>query len=88
MFFELRIEKYDPLFNDKPSDLYVARAHIIIDDSCLIENDNGTIVLSAECRNPAEVEEYADQMIAELDKLKRKARVINWHGSVPKQARE
>jgi hypothetical protein len=77
MIFKLRVQQIDPLMfkqDDKPSGQRIARAHIVIDDSFLLENDNGTIVLSAECRTAREVEEYVDQMIRELEQLKRKAK--------------
>ncbi len=80
MILKLRVQKIDPLAfkpGDKPSGHWVARAHIIV-ASNWTENNDDTILLSAECRTGREVEEYVDLMISELEKVKRKAKEMNW----------
>ena len=80
MIFNLRVQKIDPLVfrpGDKPSGRWFARAHIVV-ASNWTENNDGTILLSAECRTARELEEYADLMISELEEVKRKAKEMNW----------
>ncbi len=84
MIFKLRVQKIDPLVfkpGDKPSGHWFARAHIVV-ASNRTENNDDTILLSAECRTAREVEEYADLMISELEKVKRKAKEMNWSDSL------
>jgi hypothetical protein len=73
---ELRVQEIDPLFNDKPNGHWYARAHIVVAFNWT-DNNDGTILLSAECRTAREVEEYADLMIKELEQIKRKAKQMD-----------
>jgi hypothetical protein len=55
----------------------VTRAHIVVGTRSR-ETQSEDILLSADCRTASEIDSYADQMIKELEAIKREARTMQW----------
>ena len=78
MALKLRIQKID--LTDGTSGHWFARAHICVSGASTDPYDDGRILLSPDCRTATEVEAYADDLIRDLEKIKREAKAADWSG--------